>query len=167
MQVLSFSSEELALGYKDAIPALRTNENFTLEAANSIFAQVQDHLEINFLWLYPNSPRVVLQSWTLTEKPCTNTSMQPFRFPPRWPCFWSLWTVNWRSCKTFSHRKWLIMKNSGNRLQRRKGFSKVDQRLGGEYHPGQDQRSGQAWHAERSHQTCPCQCHLLQRGLEK
>ena len=35
------SSEELALGYKDAIPALRTNENFTLEAANSIFAQVQ------------------------------------------------------------------------------------------------------------------------------
>merc|ERR1712223_1982980 len=33
------SSEELALGYKDAIPALRTNENFTLEAANSIFAQ--------------------------------------------------------------------------------------------------------------------------------
>lgn len=49
MQVLSFSSDELALGYKDAIPALRTNENFTLEAANSIFAQVQDHLEINFL----------------------------------------------------------------------------------------------------------------------
>ena len=37
------SSEELALGYKDAIPALRTNENFTLEAANSIFAQVQYH----------------------------------------------------------------------------------------------------------------------------
>merc|ERR1711953_605102 len=33
------SSEELALGYKDAIPALRTNKNFTLEAANSIFAQ--------------------------------------------------------------------------------------------------------------------------------
>ena len=111
--------------------------------------------------------RVVLQSWTLTEKPCTNTSMQPFRFSPRWACFWSLWTVNWRSCKTFSHRKWLIMKNSGNRLQRRKGFSKVDQRLGGEDHPGQDQRSDQAWHAERSHQTCPCQCHLLQRGLEK
>ena len=49
IEVLSFSSEELALGYKDAIPALRTNENFTLEAANSIFAQVQDHLEINFL----------------------------------------------------------------------------------------------------------------------
>ena len=49
LQVLSFSSEELALGYKDAIPALRTNENFTLEAANSIFAQVQDHLEVNFL----------------------------------------------------------------------------------------------------------------------
>merc|ERR1712013_845460 len=39
-QGMSFpSSEELALGYKDAIPALRTNENFTLEAANSIFAQ--------------------------------------------------------------------------------------------------------------------------------
>jgi len=33
------SSEEPALGYRDAIPALRTNENFTLEAANSIFAQ--------------------------------------------------------------------------------------------------------------------------------
>merc|ERR1719400_2378827 len=33
------SSEELALGYKDAIPALRTNKNFTLEAANSIFAK--------------------------------------------------------------------------------------------------------------------------------
>jgi len=33
------SQEELALGYRDAIPALRTNDNFTLEAANSIFAQ--------------------------------------------------------------------------------------------------------------------------------
>merc|ERR1719225_518422 len=39
-QGMSFPSpEELALGYKDAISALRTNENFTLEAANSIFAQ--------------------------------------------------------------------------------------------------------------------------------
>ena len=81
-----------------------------------------------------------------------------------WAC---LWKVDWRSCKTFSHRKWLIMNNSGNWLQRRKGFSKVDQRLGGEDHPGQDQRSDQAWHAQCSYQTCPCQCHLLQRGLEK
>lgn len=30
---------ELARGYRDAIPALRTNENFTLEAANSVFGQ--------------------------------------------------------------------------------------------------------------------------------
>jgi len=31
--------KDLTLGYRDAIPALRTNENFTLETANSIFAQ--------------------------------------------------------------------------------------------------------------------------------
>merc|ERR1719430_853037 len=31
--------EEVARGYRDAIPALRTNENFTLEAANSVFGQ--------------------------------------------------------------------------------------------------------------------------------
>jgi len=30
-------TKELAMGYKDAIPALRTNDNFTLEAANTIF----------------------------------------------------------------------------------------------------------------------------------
>jgi len=36
---LSFpSSSSLLLGYQDSIPALRSNENFTLEAANSIFA---------------------------------------------------------------------------------------------------------------------------------
>ena len=88
--------------------------------------------------------------------PCSHTGFLP-----------CLWKVNWRSCKTFSHRKWLIINNLGNWLQRRKGFSKVDQRLGGEDHPGQDQRSDQAWHAQCSDQTCPCQCHLLQRGLEK
>ena len=84
MQVLSFSSEELALGYKDAIPALRTNENFTLEAANSIFAQVHNHNHTRLIFCdcIQLFSRVVLQSWTLTEKPCTNTSMQPFRFPP-------------------------------------------------------------------------------------
>ena len=39
-QGMSFPSPTaLALGYRDAIPALRTNDNFTLEAANSIFAQ--------------------------------------------------------------------------------------------------------------------------------
>lgn len=54
---LSYPSlASLQLGYQDAIPALRSNENFTLEAANSVFAmkdfsvlpQYQEVLHRNF-----------------------------------------------------------------------------------------------------------------------
>jgi len=39
-QGMSFpTKDQIALGYRDVIPALRTNENFTLEVANSIFCQ--------------------------------------------------------------------------------------------------------------------------------
>lgn len=39
-QGMSFPAvEKLGLGYKDAIPALRTNENFTLDVANTVFTQ--------------------------------------------------------------------------------------------------------------------------------
>jgi len=39
-QGMSFpTEEEITLGYRDVIPALRTNENFTLETANTVFTQ--------------------------------------------------------------------------------------------------------------------------------
>jgi len=49
VQGMSFpESEDLRLGYRDTIPALRTNENFTLETANSIFAQAGFDLQSDF-----------------------------------------------------------------------------------------------------------------------
>jgi len=48
-QGMSFpDKDKLELGYKDVIPALRTNENFTLEAANSIFCQAGFNLLPNY-----------------------------------------------------------------------------------------------------------------------
>ena len=127
----------------------------------------------------PYSPRYTI-IWRLIFCDCIQTPPEWFcnhgrlqrNLAPTLPCSHSGFLPYMSSLSLNSKlkklpQKRLIINKSGNWLQRRKGFSKVDQRLGGEDHPGQDQRSDQAWHAERSYQTCPCQCHLLQRGLEK
>jgi hypothetical protein len=59
---------QLALGYRDAIPALRTNDNFTMEAANSVFGQVGPGNILIHL------PRPASRSCPVSNRPCTSIS---------------------------------------------------------------------------------------------
>merc|ERR1712002_1241961 len=55
-------SESLQLGYKDAIPALRSTENFTLEAANMVFAMKDFSVLPEFQELLHNSFHASIQN---------------------------------------------------------------------------------------------------------
>merc|ERR1712002_118098 len=55
-------SESLQLGYKDAIPALRSTENFTLEAANMVFAMKNFSVLPEFQELLHNSFHASIQN---------------------------------------------------------------------------------------------------------
>jgi len=60
---LSFPpSESLQLGYKDAIPALRSTQNFTLEAANTVFAMKDFAVLDEFKELLHNSFHASIQN---------------------------------------------------------------------------------------------------------
>jgi len=55
-------SESLQLGYKDAVPALRSTQNFTLEAANTVFVMKDFSLLPEFKELVQNSFHASIQS---------------------------------------------------------------------------------------------------------
>jgi hypothetical protein len=71
---MSFPSfKQMSLGYQAAIPALRTNENFTLEVASSIFGQV------GFVIMRVHLPRPASGSCLNLSGLCVNISTHPIR----------------------------------------------------------------------------------------